>query len=126
MKKKIAVATVVVMTGGIVAVGASQASAMDFERESYKRCGSGVANLALEKENGYIEADFEVENVSPGRTWRLQLAHNGTVRAKSTLPTDYEGDVDISRQVTDTRGKDRFVAKAMGPNGEMCRVKLAI
>lgn len=111
---------------GTALATAAPASAMELERERWKTCGTGMANLSAEKEYGQIDVDFEVENVAAGRTWRLQIAHNGKVKAKATLPTDNEGDVDLGRQVRDTRGKDTFVAKAMGPNGEVCRVKLAI
>ena len=39
---------------------------------------------------------------------------------------DYEGDLDVMQQVADRPGFDRFTARATGPNGEVCRVKLGI
>jgi hypothetical protein len=117
----------VAVTGfGIAGASAAQAD-MDIEREKSKRCsGASFATLSLEKEFGRIDADFEIENATPGRSWNVRIKHNGNTVLRTSRVADYEGDLDVMQQVRDRAGKDRFIARAKGPNGEVCRVKLGI
>lgn len=121
-------ATSAVAATGLGIAGASAAQAdFDIEREKSTRCsGASFATLSLEKEFGRIDADFEIENAQPGRSWNVRITHNGNTVLRTSRVADYEGDLDVMQQVRDRAGKDRFVARAKGPNGEVCRVKLGI
>jgi hypothetical protein len=121
-------ATSAVAATGLGITGASAAQAdVDIEREKSKRCsGSSFATLSLEKEFGRIDADFEIENATPGRSWNVRIKHHGKTVLRTSRVADYEGDIDVTQQVGDRSGKDRFIARAKGPNGEVCRVKLSI
>jgi hypothetical protein len=121
-------ATSAVAVTGLGVAGASAAHAdFDIEREKTKRCsGSAFAQLSLEKEFGRIDVDYDIENATPGRAWNVRFKHNGKTVLRTSRIADYEGELDVTQQVRDRRGKDRFIARAKGPNGEVCRVKLSI
>jgi len=121
-------ATSALTATGLGVAGASAAHAdFDIEREKTKRCsGSAFAQLSLEKEFGRIDVDFDIENATPGRTWSVRIKHDGKTVLRTSRIADYEGELDVMQQVRDRRGKDRFIARATGPNGEVCRVKLSI
>jgi hypothetical protein len=106
---------------------ATPAQAFEIEREKSVRCSAGsFATLSLEKEFGRIDADFEIENAAAARSWNVRMKHNGSTVLRTQRTADYEGDLDVMQQVRDRAGKDRFVVRATGPNGEVCRVKLSI
>lgn len=121
-------ATSAVAASGLGVAGASAAQAdFDIEREKTKRCsGSAFAQLSLEKEFDRIDADYEIENATPGGAWKVRIKHNGKTVLRTSRIADNEGELDVMQQVRDRRGKDRFIARATGPNGEVCRVKLSI
>lgn len=113
--------------GAGLLMAATPAQALEFEREKSVRCSAGsFATMSLEKEFGRIDADFEIENAAAGRSWNVRMKHNGSTVLRTARVTDYEGDLDVMQQVRDRSGKDRFVVRATGPNGEVCRVKLSI
>ena len=119
----IAVAAVV----GAALVAASTAQAMDVEREKTKRCSASTfANISLEKEFNRIDVDLELDNAIPGRSWNIRIQHNGNTVLRTQRIADNEGELDVMQQVSDRPGRDRFIARATGPNGEVCRVKLGI
>ena len=129
MKRTAALLTTsAVAATGLGVVGASAAQAdVDIEREKTKRCsGSAFAQLSLEKEFGRIDVDYEIENAAPGRSWNVRIKHDGNTVLRTSRIADNEGELDVMQQVRDRRGKDRFIATAKGPNGEVCRVKLSI
>lgn len=126
MKKTAAILASTAAAGGIVAA-AAPAQAFEIEREKSVRCSAGSwATMSLEKEFGRIDADFEIENAVAGRSWNVRMKHNGNTVLRTQRMADYEGDLDVMQQVRDSAGKDRFVVRATGPNGEVCRVKLSI
>ena len=127
MKKTAALIATTAIAGGTVAAVATPAQAFEMEREKSKQCSlSSFATLSLEKEFGRIDADFEIENAPQARAWNVRIKHNGNVVLRTQRIADYEGDLDVMQQVRDAAGKDRFIARAKGPNGEVCRVKLGI
>ncbi len=118
-------ATSTVVAGALMI--AAPAQALDIEREKSKRCSAAsFATLSLEKEFDRIDVDFDIENATPGRSWNVRIKHNGSTVVRTARPADYEGELDVTQQVRDRAGKDRFIARATGPNGEVCRVKLGI
>ena len=123
MKRTAALIATTAVAAGTVAAVATPAQAFDIEREKAKQCSiNSFATLSLEKEFGRIDADFEIENAPQARAWNVRIKHNGNVVLRTQRIADYEGDLDVMQQVRDRAGKDRFVARATGPNGEVCRV----
>lgn len=103
------------------------ATAREVEREKSGQCSAGARwEFNLEKERGVIDADFEVDNAQPGERWRLRVRHDGKRVLKVWRTVDRDGDVEASVLVRDRKGRDTFKAKAVSPNGEVCRAKLRI
>jgi hypothetical protein len=126
-KKATAIAATTAVAAGSLALMAAPAQAFEMEREKAKQCSlNSFATLSLEKEFGRIDADFEIENAPTARSWKVRIKHNGTTVLRTQRVADYEGDLDVMQQVRDRPGFDRFTARATGPNGEVCRVKLGI
>ena len=127
MRKTAAILATGAVAAGTIAAVTTPAQAFEMEREKAKQCSlSSFATLSLEKEFGRIDADFEIENAPTARSWNVRIKHNGNVVLRTQRIADYEGDLDVMQQVADRPGFDRFVARATGPNGEVCRVKLGI
>lgn len=127
MNKTAALVATTAIAGGTLAAVARPAQAFEVEREKAKQCSStSFATLSLEKEFGRIDADFDIENAPSARAWTVRITHNGRTVLRTQRIADYEGEVDVTRQVRDRADKDRFIARATGPNGEVCRVKLSI
>jgi hypothetical protein len=126
MEKTAAILATTAVAGAAL-ISAAPAQAMEIEREKVKRCsGATFAALSLEKEFNRIDVDFELENATPGRSWNVRIKHNANTVLRTQRVADYEGELDVMQQVSDRPGKDRFIARATGPNGEVCRVKLGI
>ncbi|MEZ5185517.1 MAG: hypothetical protein R2720_07205 [Candidatus Nanopelagicales bacterium] len=127
MKKTASLVATTAIAVGTVAAVATPANAFEVEREKSKRCSlRAFATLSLEKEFGRVDADFEIENAPAGRSWNVRIKRNGKTVLHTKRVADHEGEVDVMQQVRDRRGKDRFIARATGPNGEVCRVRLSI
>ena len=126
MRKTAAVLATTAVAGGALFI-ASPAQALEVEREKSKQCSAAAfATLSLEKEFNRIDVDFDLENTTPGRSWNVRIKHNANTVLRTQRTADYEGELDLMQQVVDRPGKDRFIARASGPNGETCRVKLSI
>lgn len=128
IKKTAALLTTGAIAASTLALLAAPAQADDwgYEREKTKRCSMGAyASLSVEKEYGRIDVDFDIENAEPGRSWNVTVKHNGSTVVRTNRSADYEGELDVWQQVRDRAGKDRFVARATGPNGQVCSVKLS-
>ena len=126
MKKTAAVLATSAVTAGAL-IAATPAQAFEVEREKTKQCSAmAFATLSLEKEFNRIDVDFDIENATPARSWNVRIKHTGNTVLRTQRPADYEGELDVMQQVADRPGKDRFIGRATGPNGEVCRVKLGI
>lgn len=113
-------------TAGFLATGTAQAD-WDIERERSKGCSAGAwTSLSLEKNRRTIEADVDIERSPVGQTWRVRLAQNGTVIERTTRVADREGDVELSRRLTDQPGRDKVAVRAVSAMGEVCRVTVRI
>lgn len=123
----VAAATVIGVGGlGLVSMPAAQADRGP-ERERQKECSaSSWAGLSVEQERRGIEADFDIEGGPAGQQWRLRMTHNGEVAARATRVADYEGEVDFSRRLPDSNGRDSVVVRAVSSAGEVCRVRATL
>ena len=127
MRKSVAaLATVTVVAGGLaVTVGSAQADGP--ERTKRTQCSGAKASLSLQqKKSGRIEAEFEVEHAAPGSSWGVRIKHNRNTILRTQRRADDEGEWDATRSVRGAAGKDVFVARAIAPTGQVCRLKLGI
>lgn len=130
MNTSIRAATVAASAIGLVAVAlpvafAGPASAREVERKG--ACSMGVAryDFSVEKEHGRFDLDFDVESKAAGEKWRVTLRHDKKVVHRSTRTTDREGEFDVDRNRPNTKGKDKFVARAKNlATGEICKAKI--
>lgn len=109
-----AAAALAATTTGAVLLTAGPAAA-DTERSV--RCGGAVATLSVDREDGALEVDADVDRAAPGSRWRVVLRHEGRVVADRVLRADREGELDLDRVRPDTAGTDtlRLTVDRRGP-----------
>ena len=109
-----------------LAVGALPAAAADREREGDCSARSDW-DLELDRDDGEIEVDLEIDGRRAGERWRVVIKQNGSVFFDATRRADDDGDVDIERDRPDTSGTDRFWFRATSVRtGEVCQGSLRI
>jgi hypothetical protein len=124
-------ATAALATAATLAVPAVASAApvrTDVEREEGGLCrASSFWDLNLEKERGRIEIDVDIDTPTPGQRWKVKVTHNDRTVVNRTRVTDREGELDLTRWVTDRRGTDRVTFRAVNRStGETCRGSLRI
>ena len=131
MNKRIALATAALTGTALLAVPVAATAApirADVEREKDGMCSSSSTwDFNLEKEHGRIDIDVDVDSRAAGQKWTVKITHEGKTVYNKTRPTDREGEIDVSRNVNDTRGKDKVTFRATNNStGEVCRASLTI
>ncbi len=131
MSKRFAMATAAVSCAALLAVPAAASAApirMEVERESDGRCSArSTWDLNLEKENGRIDIDVEIDSPTAGQRWTIKVTHEGRTVVNRTRTTDRDGEVEVSKHVPNTRGKDKVTFRATNrTTGEVCRATLSI
>lgn len=120
--------TLSVLLTAIVGVGllalVPSASAKDGDvRRSGSCSGASDWKLKLSKEDSKIESEFEVDQNVVGDKWKVVLKHDGDTyfrgRRETRAPS---GSFEVSRNVTNRAGTDRFLARARNlSTDEVCR-----
>ena len=131
MNKRIALATAALTGTALLAVPVAATAApirADVEREKDGTCSSSSTwDFNLEKEHGRIDIDVDVDSRAAGQKWKVKITHEGKTVYNKTRTTDREGEIDVSRNVKDTRGKDKVTFRATNNStGEVCRASLTI
>lgn len=100
-------------------------AAADTERTA--RCGGALASLSVDREDGALEVDADVDGARPGSRWRVVLRHEGRVVADRVLRADREGELDLDRVRPDTPGRDTFrlTVDRRGP-ADPCSVRVVV
>lgn len=112
MKKIIRISAAAGTIGALVVVGAVPALA-NVERRGMCSASS-TWEVDAEREDNFIEVDFEVDTPTPDQDWTLTVRQNGKRIFSDTRPAtrDFEdrlADVDWSVTTRDTAGtRDRF------------------
>jgi hypothetical protein len=116
-----------VAAGGLLLATAPAALADD-EKEKDGDCSmKSDWELELEKDDGKIEIEFDVDTPRSGQTWRVRVLHNGDLSYKGKRVTDDDGEYEVDRKVRDRAGKDRIVVRGVNAKtGEVCRGALSI
>jgi hypothetical protein len=97
-------------------------------RRSGSCTGASTWKLKLEKDDGRIETEFEVDQNKVGKRWKVVLEHNGARFFKGVRVTKAPGgSFEVERRVDDAAGTDRIAARAVNKKtGEICKGKARI
>ncbi|MDP9820341.1 hypothetical protein [Nocardioides massiliensis] len=106
-KTTAAIATAALVATPLTLLTATPASAADRE---FRYAGADV-EFDVEKDDGRFEIDVDVDDAKPGSRWRVVLLHDGKRFHNRVHRADSDGEFDIDRKRSNTKGKDRFVLK---------------
>jgi hypothetical protein len=107
-------------------VGSAPVAAADREREGDCSARSDW-ELELEKDDGRIEFDLDIDTPRSGQRWAIVIKQNGGAFFENTRRTDDDGDIEIDRDRPDRSGTDRFSFRAVNRvTGEVCAGGLSI
>jgi hypothetical protein len=85
---------------------------------------ASTSKLKLSEEEGRIEVEFEVDQNRSGVRWTVVLVHNGKRVARLTRASKApSGSFEARMLRANTRGADRFTARATSPSGEVCTAR---
>ena len=115
-------------TAALTIPSVATAASAEVEREMSGGCSvSSRWDFNLEKEHGRIDVDAEVDAPAPGQRWTVKVTHEGRTVYNRVRTTDREGEIDVSRYVDNTRGKDKVTFRATNSStGEVCSASLSI
>ena len=92
------------------------------ERTAQGTCRSGaIWDLDVERDDGMLEIDFDVDRARPGEVYRVTVKVNNQRVWRTTKRTDSDGDVWFTRMVRDRQGPDRVQVRLKSPSGDVCR-----
>ena len=86
-------------------------------------CGRGATSqLRLRSDDDGIELRFEVEHSRKSAVWRVVLVHERRIAWKGAAKTTRSsGSFEVRRTLPDFPGADAVSARALGPQGLVCR-----
>lgn len=105
------------LAGPAVLLTAGPASA-DVEKGREFRFAGAEIDWSVEKERNRFEVDVDIDDARPGDKWKLVLRRDGKVVHSKTYTVDREGEVEFTKRVKNSKGKDRFklaIRKVDGP-----------
>jgi hypothetical protein len=112
-----------IIGSGILAAPASA----EIERSDRGTCRSGaIWDLDVERDDGRLEVDFDVDRARPGDTYRVTVKVNNRTVMTRTLRADRDGDFWFNRSFRDSRGPDTVSVRAVSPRGDVCRGSVRI
>jgi hypothetical protein len=128
LRRIVLTAGALTIVAGATLATAGPTSAVEVEREKHGVCTNNSRwELQLERENGRIEIDLEVDTPKAGKTWTVKLRHDGVLFTKVTRVTDAEGEFEVDRLRNDHPGEDKIFFKAVNQgSGEACKGSLRI
>jgi hypothetical protein len=123
-KRMLSLFLAAVMSFGILAAAPASAGGGG-DREVIRRggCGGGTDwKYKAKRDDGRLDAEYEVDQNRNGDRWRVTLKHDGNRYFRGTRVTrGRSGSFDIERKVTNHKGVDRFRARARNlRTGEVC------
>jgi len=119
------IATLALVTVGLVATGTAPASAHgdDDDRVIVTGACSGSADwkIKVKTDDGRLEVEGEIDSNVAGQRWRWTLRHNGSVSDRGVATTTARsGSFEVERRIVDLAGTDRVVFRAVR-DGQTCR-----
>lgn len=106
--------------GALVAASQTAASAAaDAGIERRGVCGqSAVYDAEVDREDGGLEVNFDLDRAASGERWRIVLDQNGEGFFNEVRTVDREGEIDVEIQRPDRSGTDEFRMQATRMSGE--------
>ena len=117
----LSVPVVLMLTDSADALTGHQA---DDDTERTVSCGQALVELNVDKEGNRFEVDGDVDNATPGSTWRVVVRHDGDRVLSRTVDADVEGDLDVETLRPNTAGSDVFTfrVKNIDTDAKACKV----
>lgn len=113
-----AIAGGMLVGSGILAAPANA----EINRSAQGTCKSGaIWDLDVERDDGMLEIDFDVDRARPGETFRVAVKVNRARVWRANLRADRDGDVWFTRMVRDRQGPDRVTVRMVSSRGDVCR-----
>jgi len=121
----IALATLALTAGLVLALAAGPAAAKDGDVLVAGRCTqASTSKLKLSEENGRIEVEFEVDQNRNGVRWNVVLRRNGSRVARLVRTTRPPSGSFEARKVVSNRPRaDVIRARATTRDGEVCTAR---
>ena len=127
---RILIASAALLTGPVLALWATPASASGSGAvERTGNCsGSADWDLKAKLRDGRWEVEWEVDTNRNGQAWNFTIRQNGTVLAQGTRTTQApSGSFSVERRAPNTAGPDTFVGTSRNPRtGQTCRGTLTV
>lgn len=100
--------------GALAATPLTIALAGPAQADTERRGGidGGRYDFNVDRDNGGFEVSADLDDVTPGSSWKVVLRQDGKVFLKRTIRADAEGDLDVERFRPDTAGTDVFALTA--------------
>jgi len=117
-----------VMSFGILAATPALGGGGDREVIRRGNCSGGTDwKYKVKRDDGRLEAEYEVDQNRTGDRWRVRLKHDGNRYFRGTRVTrGRSGSFDIERKVSNNQGVDRFRARARNlRTDEVCGGRLS-
>lgn len=111
----------------LVVFTVASASADGVEKRG--RCSGGRGELRLEVrvETGRLRVRFGIDHVPAGQAWQIFLSDDGVGIYSGTRRTDRNGEVRVTVDRADRRGRDRIAASGVSmASGVSCEGSLTI
>ncbi|MFC6153628.1 hypothetical protein [Nocardioides yefusunii] len=102
------VAASTLLAGSVMALSAAPAQADGPERSTEFWIGNSEVDFSVERERNKFEVDVDIDDAKPGSKWRVVLRHDGKIVHKKTHRADRGGDVEVTKYLKNTSGKDTF------------------
>lgn len=119
------------MVAGVLAISAVPVSASAaLARTDVKRsgtCGTHPWSLELSHDDGRIESDYELHNVSVGSTWRVVMKDKGVRFFRGTRTAGSDRYIEVDRYTQNRSGTDRITVRAANlATGQVCGASASI
>ena len=90
-------------------------------------CGSHTWSLVLNHDHGRIEADYKLNNVSAGSTWRVVMKDNGVRFFRGTRTATAERHIEVDTFTRNRTGTDTITVRAANlASGQVCTARASI
>lgn len=117
----------ILAAAALVAAPLVAVAAAPGDNEITKRgaCRSGTYEFEVEREHGGYEVKVDLDRLTPGSRWVVVLRHDGKRVTRVVRAADADGEIEVDRQLSNTRGADKFVFRAK-PAGAKSGCRAAI
>ena len=123
-------ALMVMIAGAIaltIAAAAPAANAAGAAVTKSGTCGRHTWSLALNHDHGRIEADYKLNKVSAGSTWRVVMKDNGVRFFRGTRTATTERHIEVDTFTRNRTGTDTITVRAANlASGQVCTATAGI